>query len=112
MRAQVDYSDGDKEVLWLPLERVRLCMHAGEELQAPTSVSLHAWADKLAASAASAAKGVNLQLCTLSSRRSPLPQPLESGQPSCAALRAVLRKALFTMRQLCWQGAWLRSWQL
>ena len=47
----MDYSDGDQETVWLPLEQVRLSLHSGEELLAPTGASLRDWGACLAASA-------------------------------------------------------------
>ena len=46
---QVEYNDGDRELLWLPLEEVRLCMAPGEQLEAPNAACVRTWADALAA---------------------------------------------------------------
>ena len=50
---QVDYRDGSQEDVWMPLERVRVCMQAQEALDPPSAHMLAMWGAALQAAASS-----------------------------------------------------------
>ena len=52
---QVDYRDGSQEDVWMPVEEVRVCLHALEVLDSPAPETVASWGAALAASAAAQA---------------------------------------------------------
>ena len=79
---QVEYRDGDKEALHIPMERVRLLMHAGEMLEAPSVEHLRIAANHLVVAASTAKAGTRATTSETAGAIPSAPSHLQL-QPGC-----------------------------